>query len=205
MRRTGLVAPRHVGSSRTRARTRVPCVGRRILNHCATREAPTYGLKCASATGGEKGFISLVGNADSQNKLNESPVTEECCSRLGLIRIGKSKRLKRVRFGAIRSAFPALRLPGRGYRIRRPQRVCGSDQPIQHHSGELESLPPGHAESTAPPLALDASGREVCVEGCMATSLLCGLFGTRAVLLLSGTPSPAPIQSRREDSCFEQL
>ena len=36
--RTGLVAPRHVGSSQTRARTRVPCIGRRILNHCATRE-----------------------------------------------------------------------------------------------------------------------------------------------------------------------
>ena len=26
---TGLVAPRHVGSSQTRARTRVPCIGRR--------------------------------------------------------------------------------------------------------------------------------------------------------------------------------
>ena len=38
--RTGLVAPRHMGSSRTRARTRVPCIGRRILNHCATREVP---------------------------------------------------------------------------------------------------------------------------------------------------------------------
>ena len=37
---TGLVAPRHVGSSSTRARTRVPCLGRRILNHCATREVP---------------------------------------------------------------------------------------------------------------------------------------------------------------------
>ena len=39
MWRTGLVAPRHVGSSRTRARTHVPCIGRRVLNHCATREA----------------------------------------------------------------------------------------------------------------------------------------------------------------------
>ena len=39
MWRMGLVAPRHVGSSRTRAQTRVPCIGRRILNHCATREA----------------------------------------------------------------------------------------------------------------------------------------------------------------------
>ena len=37
---TGPVAPWHVGSSQTRARTRVPCIGRRTLNHCATREAP---------------------------------------------------------------------------------------------------------------------------------------------------------------------
>ena len=37
---TGLVAPRHVGSSQTRARTRVPCIGRRICNHCSTREDP---------------------------------------------------------------------------------------------------------------------------------------------------------------------
>ena len=35
----GSVAPWHVGSSQTRARTRVPCIGRQILNHCATREA----------------------------------------------------------------------------------------------------------------------------------------------------------------------
>ena len=35
----GLVAPQHVGSSQTRARTRVPCIGRQILNHCTTREA----------------------------------------------------------------------------------------------------------------------------------------------------------------------
>ena len=38
---TGLVAPQHVGSSQTRARTRIPCISRQILNHCATREAPT--------------------------------------------------------------------------------------------------------------------------------------------------------------------
>ena len=36
---TGLVAPWHVGYSQTRARTRVPCIGRQTLNHCATREA----------------------------------------------------------------------------------------------------------------------------------------------------------------------
>ena len=44
LRCTRLVAPRHVGSSRTRARTRVPCIGRRILNHCTTREALLVGL-----------------------------------------------------------------------------------------------------------------------------------------------------------------
>ena len=36
---TGPAAPRHVGSSQTRARTRVPCTGRQTLNHCATWEA----------------------------------------------------------------------------------------------------------------------------------------------------------------------
>ena len=40
--RTGLVAPRHVGSSQSRARTRVPCIGRQILNHCATKEAQEF-------------------------------------------------------------------------------------------------------------------------------------------------------------------
>ena len=38
---TGPVAPRHAGSSQTRARTRVPCISRQTLNHCATREAPS--------------------------------------------------------------------------------------------------------------------------------------------------------------------
>ena len=39
---TGLVTPWHVGSSQTRARTRVPCIGRQILNQCATREAQGF-------------------------------------------------------------------------------------------------------------------------------------------------------------------
>ena len=36
---TGPFAPRHVGSSQSRARTRIPCTGRQTPNHCATREA----------------------------------------------------------------------------------------------------------------------------------------------------------------------
>ena len=39
---TGPVALRHVGSSQTRAQTHVPCIGRQILNQCATREAQLY-------------------------------------------------------------------------------------------------------------------------------------------------------------------
>ena len=35
---SGLVAPPHVGSSQTRDRTPVPCIGRRILNHWTTGE-----------------------------------------------------------------------------------------------------------------------------------------------------------------------
>ena len=45
---TGSVAPRHVGSSQTRARTCVPCTGRQILNHCATREALLIYFMCSS-------------------------------------------------------------------------------------------------------------------------------------------------------------
>ena len=50
--RTGLVAPQHVGSSWTRDQTHVPCVGRWILNHCATGEVPSSVLfKCMTLQG----------------------------------------------------------------------------------------------------------------------------------------------------------
>ena len=60
---TGPDAPRHVGSSQTRARTRVPCIGRQILNHCATREAP----KCI--------FIFLAGPCHFYHCLTPLPGT----------------------------------------------------------------------------------------------------------------------------------
>ena len=50
----GPVAPRHVGSSQTRARTCVPCIGGQILNHYATREAQILsfkGIGCAYFSG----------------------------------------------------------------------------------------------------------------------------------------------------------
>ena len=36
------------GSSRTRARTHVPCIGRRILNHCTSREVPPFVFRADS-------------------------------------------------------------------------------------------------------------------------------------------------------------
>ena len=42
----GLVASQHVGSSRTRDRTRVPCIGRQILNHRTTREVHSQTSLC---------------------------------------------------------------------------------------------------------------------------------------------------------------
>ena len=73
----GLAAPQHVGSSQTRAQTHVPCIGRQILNHCATREAPTQfnflffiyffifgcvasSLLCVGFSCGEQGLLFVV-------------------------------------------------------------------------------------------------------------------------------------------------
>ena len=38
---TGLITPRHVGSSQTRDQTSVPCIGRWILKQWTIREAHT--------------------------------------------------------------------------------------------------------------------------------------------------------------------
>ena len=46
---TGPAAPRHAGSSQTRARTRVPRTGRQTPNHCATGEAPLTTFDCLTS------------------------------------------------------------------------------------------------------------------------------------------------------------
>ena len=55
----GLVALQHVGSSRTRARTHVPCIGRRVLNHCATREVPPCHLCIVCALSGSRSIPNV--------------------------------------------------------------------------------------------------------------------------------------------------
>ena len=61
-----LVAPRHVASSRTRARTCVPCTGRQILNHCATKEALCYHfcrMSPQSGITGSEGMYTFNGSS----------------------------------------------------------------------------------------------------------------------------------------------
>ena len=48
----GLVAHPHVGSSRTRDQTRVPCIGRWILNDWTTREVPPHKSFVVKLSGG---------------------------------------------------------------------------------------------------------------------------------------------------------
>lgn len=72
---------------------------------------------------------------------------------------------------------PALCLPGLGYRVVRPQRVCGGDQPIQH-----PILPAGSWKAFRDLTALEW---EIRVERHMGTNLLHGFFGTRAILTFS--------------------
>ena len=50
----GLVAPRHVESSRTRDWIHIPCIGRWVLNRWTTREVQTWHI-----VGAENGFFSF--------------------------------------------------------------------------------------------------------------------------------------------------
>ena len=69
---TGLVTPRHVGSSQTRARTRVPCIGRQTLNHCATREAP----ECAFLTRFQVILLFLVREGHLERHRSDQVLSE---------------------------------------------------------------------------------------------------------------------------------
>ena len=73
MQCTGLVARWHVGSSRTRARTRVPCVGRQTPNHCATREAQGFRSEMRRS----QGFCLKVSNLSTEHEAKSSAEKED--------------------------------------------------------------------------------------------------------------------------------
>ena len=67
-----------MGSSQTTARTRVPCIGRQTLNHCATREAPGSLLSLTLANTIASDLVSLkciliIGNIFLKLKFEHGP------------------------------------------------------------------------------------------------------------------------------------
>ena len=72
MWRTGLVAPRHVGSSQIRDRTHVPCIGRRILNHCTSREVLSLFSDLSDGNRESRGLIGWSGEVISVRVLEPS-------------------------------------------------------------------------------------------------------------------------------------
>ena len=107
---TGPAAPQHVGSSRTGARTRVPCIGRRTLNHCATREALNS--------------VFYMVNSKTQIKVNE----RKRCTMKTLI--------KRKLGASLVAQCLRVCLPTQGTRVRAPVRedpTCrGAAGPVSH-------------------------------------------------------------------------
>ena len=57
---TGLVGPRHVGSSQIREGTHVPCLGRWIPNHWTAREAPARAFLTLGVCVGFTSFVLLL-------------------------------------------------------------------------------------------------------------------------------------------------
>ena len=98
----GLVAPRLVGSSRTKTQTRVPCIGRQIVNHCTTREALLIHLFNTFYNGMLSGTLHRAGSRACQPPLRllwNDPTTISP-STLTLVCINRSwrgeKRISRV-------------------------------------------------------------------------------------------------------------
>ena len=70
----GLVAPRHVGSSKIKARTRVPHIGRQILYHWAAREALYTLWNVVAIEGWQPTPVFLPGESRGQkNLVGDSP------------------------------------------------------------------------------------------------------------------------------------
>ena len=69
----GLVAPQHVGSSRARTRTRVPCIGRWIPNHCTTRKVPRKNV-LKRILG-----IHVICDIISLSSISKINITHPCC------------------------------------------------------------------------------------------------------------------------------
>ena len=120
----GLVAPWHVGSSQARARTRVPCIGRHILNHCATREAPDtlltkvhgllkFTLCVVHSVGFDRCMMTCIhhhGVTQSSFTVLKSPVPSgdifDCHNQAGVAGIQWVEARDAARYSAVRKPVP---------------------------------------------------------------------------------------------------
>ena len=84
---TGPAAPRHVGSSQTRAQTRVSCISRQTLNHCATREALQLEILKHKSI-----LIAPSSPFNQQILIEVLPCTSRHCSRSGNTGVNKTDR-----------------------------------------------------------------------------------------------------------------
>ena len=108
---TGPAAARPVGFSRTGARTRVPCIGRRTLSHCAPREAlnsPQHSLLTI--------FPSLCLFPTPLQHFLGTPLIEMTCSQIFVLGGGmgrlRGNLLRQTRIPILSTASSRLRWGG---------------------------------------------------------------------------------------------
>ena len=157
MWRTGLVAPQHVGSSRTRAQTHVPCIGRLILNHFATREVPTQvAFNSMCINGLHKNLSLLVKRTCMEWETVFTPDLVNLANKLAHIIEGdsrkktyknKPKTIKKMTIGtyisitlfgaSLVAQWLRIRLPMQGTRVRalvQEDPTCrGATKPVRHN------------------------------------------------------------------------
>ena len=134
--RTGLVAPQHVGSSRTRPRTCVPCIGRWILNHCATGEAPFSPISEPTGT------LLLWPQARQAPSSHPHPGARNRCdkTRAGLQCPVPSSVLSGCSVWILVLAFWPHAARARGEGTRDPSKVGGAEVCVPAGQGQLAGL-----------------------------------------------------------------
>ena len=180
---TGLVAQQHVGSSQTRALTHVPCIGRQIPNHCATREAPqiSYLKECSPTTHTHAAALAhRLGRTVSPFSRRGWLLTQLWSDKRGTTPKARARRApgsgrvvtasplggRGSRTSPTRTTSLALqprKLLQRRARLRSPERHCKAPKHISalHAPGRPSSSSPRPSPATCPALSLShARGRE---------------------------------------------
>ena len=97
-----------MGSSQTRARIRVPCISRQILNHCATREALEWDLDegidaCWAERWGRGGLQAVARHTQTQGVSELNIFPKELC--VGLYKGCYNRKTKRTYYIALQDRY----------------------------------------------------------------------------------------------------